>query len=81
MQNIDAAFVELPLSTFIKGVDQARKANANGNVIIDMRLSYQINDKYRLAIIVNNIFNTEVMTRPADMRPPRLTLIQLNYAF
>jgi iron complex outermembrane receptor protein len=81
MQNIDAAFVELPLSTFIKGVDQARKANANGNIIIDMRLSYQINDKYRIAIIVNNIFNAEVMTRPADMRPPRLTLFQLNYAF
>jgi iron complex outermembrane receptor protein len=81
MENIDAAFIKLPISIFVKGIDEARKANQNGNFLMDIRLSYQINTKFKVGLIVNNIFNAEVITRPADVRPPRLTLLQLNYAF
>jgi len=79
MQNIDAAFVQLPLTAFIQGVKDGRNANANGNTLMDIRASYQISNKLKLSLVVNNLLNVEVMTRPADLRPPRLTLVQFNY--
>jgi outer membrane cobalamin receptor len=81
MENIDAAFVTTPLTYFIKGVDEARKSQLGGNTVFDMRLSYQINSKMKLGLVVNNLFNAEIMTRPADLRPPRLTMVQFNYQF
>ncbi|MCF8255346.1 MAG: TonB-dependent receptor [Bacteroidia bacterium] len=81
MENIDAAFVTTPLTYFIKGVDEARKSQTGGNTVFDMRLSYQVNTKMKLGLVINNLFNAEIMTRPADLRPPRLTMIQFNYQF
>jgi iron complex outermembrane receptor protein len=81
MENIDAAFVQLPLSAFVKGVNDARVANPNGNYVMDARLAYQINSRMKVALIVSNLFNVEFMTRPADLRPPRLSVIQFNYGF
>lgn len=81
MQNIDAAFVGVPLTIFIKGVADARYANRNGNTIMDARIAYQINSRMKIALVMSNILNAEMMTRPADMRPPRLTVFQYNYSF
>jgi outer membrane receptor for ferric coprogen and ferric-rhodotorulic acid len=50
-------------------------------VIADVRISYQVTNYLKLSLIVNNVFNAELMTRPADLRPPRLTMIQFSFAF
>lgn len=79
MENVDWAFVGLPF--MLSGVQQGRAANKNGNFVIDMRLSYQVNKYYKLTLAVNNILNAEVMTRPADLRPPRWFLLQVGVMF
>jgi outer membrane cobalamin receptor len=81
MENVDAAFISLPLTFFVSGVQRARFANRNGNTVMDARLAYQINSKMKIALVINNLLNAEIMTRPADIRPPRLSIIQFNYSF
>ncbi|MCG9881114.1 MAG: TonB-dependent receptor, partial [Bacteroidia bacterium] len=81
MENVDAAFVSAPLSLFVRGVSDARNANRNGNTVMDIRVAYSVNAKFKVALIINNLLNAEIMTRPADIRPPRLSIIQLNYSF
>lgn len=81
IQNVDAAFVTVPLTSFIKGVSEARAANANGNFVVDMRVGYQFTKHMKLALILSNLLNAEIMTRPADLRPPRLSVIQFSYVF
>ncbi|MDP3927604.1 MAG: TonB-dependent receptor, partial [Bacteroidota bacterium] len=76
MQNIDRVFLSL-----VAGLEEARNANRNGNTILDARLAYQINSKMKIALVINNLLNAEIMTRPADIRPPRLSIIQFNYSF
>jgi outer membrane cobalamin receptor len=79
IENIDKAFIQLPLSAFITGINQGRALSANGKAIFDARIAYQVSNKLKASLIMNNVANAELMTRPADMRPPRLTMIQFAY--
>ncbi len=81
IENIDKAFIDIPLSLFITGINQGRALSANGKTIFDVRFSYQVTNKFKASLIINNVANAELMTRPADMRPPRLTMLQLAYSF
>jgi hypothetical protein len=81
MENIDKAFIDIPLSFFIGGINQGRALSANGKTVFDVRFAYQISNKLKASLIINNVANVELMTRPADMRPPRLTMLQLAYTF
>lgn len=76
MENIDRIFLDI-----VAGMPEARIANRSGNTIMDARIAYQINAKFKLALVISNLLNVEVMTRPADIRPPRLSIIQFNYSF
>jgi hypothetical protein len=53
----------------------------NGAGFADLRFAVKPNPNLRLGLIVNNIGNTEFMTRPADIRPPRSFQIQLLAEF
>ncbi|OFY82421.1 MAG: hypothetical protein A3F72_20710 [Bacteroidetes bacterium RIFCSPLOWO2_12_FULL_35_15] len=75
MENVDA-FFEVP--TFFPGVKDYRKAHNKGDALFDYRLSYQLNKTAKLAVIINNIFNREVMGRPMDIQPPRTFVLQLS---
>lgn len=75
MENVDA-FFEVP--TFFPGVKDYRKAHNKGDALFDYRLSYQLNKTAKLAVIINNIFNREVMGRPMDIQPPRVFVLQLS---
>jgi iron complex outermembrane receptor protein len=81
IENIDKAFIDVPLSLFITGINKGRALSANGITIFDVRFAYQVTNKFKASLIINNVANAELMTRPADMRPPRLTMIQLAYTF
>lgn len=78
MQNIDRVFITLPLTFAAPGVERGRNLNLNGDFIIDARLAY-VYRKFTITATVSNILNTEIMSRPADLRPTRLVIIQLGY--
>lgn len=71
MENVDAVFVSA-----IPGVAESRNMNRNGDWIWDTRLAYSLNKVIKLNLVVSNIFNHEMQTRPADLRPPRLMNLQ-----
>ena len=79
MKNIDKIFTEEHLALLgISGINEARKKYKNGDLIIDTRLGYQLNNMVRFGFVVNNLFNREYMTRPATMMPPRTFAFQCN---
>ena len=77
MKNVDTIFV----TSIIPGAARAREENSSGNFIWDLRFGYEFNKHFKVNAIVNNLFNHEMMTRPADIRPPRLFMMQVNYRF
>jgi hypothetical protein len=76
MQNIDNVFVTLPFTLLVPGVQDARERNKHGDYTWDCRFSVMLNKKVKMNLVVNNLFNHEMMTRPTDMRPPRLIMLQ-----
>ncbi|MBP6090623.1 MAG: TonB-dependent receptor [Crocinitomicaceae bacterium] len=56
-------------------------AHRFGNWIFDARLSYQINEKHKLAIISSNIFNRIYSLRPLKIEPPRTIMLQYTLKF
>lgn len=82
MRNVDMIFVqELPTFSVLPGIGEARSLNRTGDWITDIRLSYKVTKKLKSQLLVNNLTNHEQMTRPGDLRPPRMFLIQLQYSF
>jgi len=84
MQNIDKIFTEPLINEGIPGVfdgipgiNDAREKFKGGDLIIDLRAGYQMTKTTRLGFIVNNLLNTEYMSRPANMMPPRTFAMQL----
>jgi iron complex outermembrane receptor protein len=78
MKNIDAIFVDPLMASTIPDINQAREKFTNGDFIIDIRTSYQLNDITKISLVVNNLLNREYMTRPATMMPPRTIALQCN---
>ncbi len=77
MQNIDKAFLDFPITLFLKDVDKGRAASSNGQWIYDFRMGYQIAKTTKLSLVVLNVLNKEYMTRPADIAAPRSFSIQI----
>lgn len=86
MVNIDRSFYNLEIQTplaalplgdvILPGIEDYRNQNNSGDYIFDYRLSYQISNSSKIAVIVNNLLNREYMTRPGDIQPPRNFTIQ-----
>jgi outer membrane receptor protein involved in Fe transport len=71
-----------PNPTYIlPGLKQYREKYNKGNLVFDVRLGYKINDKLRLGLIANNVFNAEYSSRPGDIQPPRNFMAQLQMKF
>lgn len=83
MSNIDKVFEEpIAMSTYIlPGLKQYRQQHQYGNLVFDARMSYKINDSFRVSFIVNNILNAEYSSRPGDIQPPRNFIAQLQMKF
>ena len=82
MANIDKVFEESIQGTFIlPGLKEYRKIYNKGNLVLDARFAYKLNDKVRLSIIGNNILNSEYTSRPGDIQPPRNFAIQAQIKF
>jgi len=91
MKNIDKIFensVEAVLSGgangtifILPGLKEYRKNNNSGALVFDTRFIYHITKEMKLNLIVNNLFNAEYVSRPADLQAPRNFLLQLQYSF
>ncbi|NDE11797.1 MAG: TonB-dependent receptor [Chitinophagia bacterium] len=86
MENIDLAF-EAPILTdagqqfILPGLKEYRKKHNNGSLVFDCRFLYHITKELKINLIVNNLLNTEYVSRPGDIQAPRNFLLQLQYAF
>jgi iron complex outermembrane receptor protein len=79
MKNIDKVFTDEWLNQeLIPGINEAREKFKNGDIIFDVRLGYNVDKNSKLSLMVNNIFNREYMSRPADMQPQRTIALQLS---
>ena len=79
MRNIDKIFTDEWLNQeLIPGINDARDKFKNGDLIFDLRVGRNINPNSKLSLIVNNLFNREYMSRPADMKPQRTIAMQLS---
>jgi outer membrane receptor protein involved in Fe transport len=65
----------------VPGIAEFRKAHNKGQVIFDVRLGYDLTDKFKLMLLAKNILNTQYMIRPALIEPPRNYTVQLSYNF
>lgn len=94
MENIDRRFTQSILheystpfinfdevqSTYVlPGLKEYREKDKKGNWVSDIRVSYQITKIVKLSGIVNNLFNEEYSTRPGDVRPPTMYILQLQF--
>lgn len=79
MANIDSFFGENEY--FFPGMRKYRMAHNKGDAIFDFRIAWQVMKTAKVSFIVNNIFNREVMGRPADLQPPRVFAVQLGIRF
>jgi len=50
-----------------------------GNWIFDARVSFNVNDSHKLALIGSNILNRSYSLRPLKIEPPRTISIQYTY--
>ena len=60
------------------GILDSRERMVNGDLILDWRIGYHINEKLSLSFIIDNLLNTEYQTRPADLGPPRTYTVKLS---
>jgi hypothetical protein len=91
MQNIDIAFQQDILGALIPGVQsnlfivpglaEYRNIHNTGKTICDARLAFEMKPGSKISLIINNVFNIEMMGRPADMQPMRTFAIQYAMRF
>lgn len=62
----------------LPGLAQYRANNNKGFNVVDVRIAWNISDNTKMTAVIKNVFNKEYMIRPADIRPPRTFVIQLN---
>jgi outer membrane receptor protein involved in Fe transport len=88
MINIDLAFedslrvdgVGLPIF-ILPGLRDYRQKNNTGDILLNWRMGWEPADRIKISFIINNLFNREYMTRPADVGPPRTFAVQLGMKF
>ncbi|MFM6946743.1 MAG: TonB-dependent receptor [Flavobacteriales bacterium] len=87
MRNIDRVFEDdvdpSPISSvyILPGLKAYRQKYNQGNLVLDFRLAYEFQEKYRVSFIVNNFLNAEYATRPGDIQAPRNFIVQLQAKF
>jgi outer membrane receptor protein involved in Fe transport len=87
MSNVDKTFVDgVPLADgsvvqILPGLKEYREKNNGGSLVFDARLGYDFKEHYRVGFMVNNLLNTEYVTRPGDVQAPRTYMLQLQVKF
>ncbi len=86
-ENIDASFVNIlnHYSSAFEGLATYRANQiANGSKgynVLNAGVGFKPTPKFKVAVIVKNVLNTEWMTRPGQFQAPRNYTLQLSYTF
>jgi iron complex outermembrane receptor protein len=62
----------------LPGIKDYRAKHNKGDIVCNARISYQVTEESKLAIVIKNVFNREYMDRPADVQPPRSIALQYS---
>jgi len=94
MQNIDRRFQQnvlydsgvpdqyAPNSFFLfPGLAQYRATHNTGVWVNDFRIACQVSKNVKISFLINNFFNTEFMSRPGLIEPPRTFILQVGLKF
>lgn len=79
IENIDLAFISVPLNLFIQDIEKGLTQSSGGMHYTDIRIHYQIKNQWKTGFVINNLFNRIYMLRPADLQPPRSVQLTLSY--
>ena len=82
--NLDGVIEEFETSTTPPFIQNIRfmdyfNNNRNGNWIFDARISYQISEVQKIAVISSNIMNRVYSLRPLKIEAPRTIMLQYTY--
>lgn len=58
------------VSNIVESLDDFRSNRTKGDLVLDIRTSYNINDNHKVDFIINNIGNRQYAIRPLKMSPP-----------
>ena len=84
MKNMDAIFGspefngEGEVFSLDVGILDSRQRMLDGDLILDFRVGYHINENVTLSFIIDNLLNREYQTRPADLGAPRAFTFKLS---
>lgn len=79
VQNIDTAFVSIPISLFVPGVQTSIDKKLTQFLLLNMRIGYRFSDALKFNLITSNLSNREYAIRPADIGAPRTVRLQVSY--
>ncbi|XOV68260.1 MAG: TonB-dependent receptor domain-containing protein [Fluviicola sp.] len=82
--NLDQVIEEFEISTTPPFIQNIRymdyyNNNRNGNWIFDARVSYQITETHKIAVISSNVLNRVYSLRPLKIEAPRTVMLQYTY--
>ncbi|MFZ2901109.1 MAG: TonB-dependent receptor [Saprospiraceae bacterium] len=77
MENIDPIFEVL----VVPGLRDYRLENDKGYINTGVRVAYRIQEKAKVSVLVDNLFNAEFLVRPGMVEPPRTFTLRLDYGF
>lgn len=81
MENVDRFFESELFASFVPGIEAAREEHPTGDWVMDFRCGFSFLDRYRVALLIDNANNREVVVRPAMYGPPRRITLQLKATF
>ena len=94
MQNLDRRFQQnilydsgvpdqyAPSQLFLlPGLAQYRATHNTGVWVNDFRIACQVSKNVKVSFLINNFFNTEFMSRPGLIEPPRTFILQVGLKF
>jgi len=65
--------------SFIPGTAEFRQQNNQGDWIVDLRTAFQIQQHFKLSVLVRNAFNRAYAIVPGNLGPPRAFLLQAQW--
>lgn len=86
MKNIDKALEDIEtLTSSVTFIDDIRGVRYwkyhYYSVIFDARVSYRMNERMKLSLVCNNVFNVDYSLRPLKIESPRTTALQYVLTF
>lgn len=79
--NPNTSFYYSDFLYILPGLKEYRAANNKGNWTNDLRMGYDFNAHFKLSFLINNLLNTEFMSRPGYLEPPRTFIVQASLRF